>query len=104
MGGCRSYLTERSLRRRAVLTVALLLLGCQLAGGSLHAAGTAHDPESECHFCLALDRVDTPVAASVHWTVAAFTDKAPGSPIGPTLVPAVHRPCAIRAPPVSRRS
>ena len=95
-------LTETLRRQRAVMAVALLLLGFQIVGGSLHTS--AHEPAGDCQVCLALDRADTALTPFVGSTVDTTTDVLRATPNYLPPVLSASRACAIRAPPVSRRS
>ncbi len=95
-------LTEAPRRKRAVLAVAVLLLGLQLVGGSLHAS--AHEPVGDCQVCLALDRADTALIPFVGSTVGPEVDVFRANYDYPIPVLSAPRAYAIRAPPASRRS
>ncbi len=101
----RPYSLHRLRRRRgAVLAVALWLLGFQLVGGNLHAAGSAHDPAGDCQVCMALDRLDPVVTALPPATASPGRDRPIAAPVLPTIAAVHARPYAIRAPPSARRS
>ena len=89
--------------RRAVLAVAFVLLGFQLIGGSLHAAGTTHDPTAECQFCLALDRLDPPLASIIDAPICVREDVAVAITERTLISSQDSRPYAVRAPPAIRR-
>jgi hypothetical protein len=101
----RPYSLNRLRRRRgAVVAVALLLLGFQLVGGNLHAAGAGHDPASECQLCLALDRLDPAIVTPEPAASTVTPDRPIAAPASPAAITTVPRPYAIRAPPTARRS
>lgn len=90
-------------RGRAVVAVVLLALGFQSIGGSLHAAGTGHDPATDCQLCLALDRVDPAVAPAVATPVSVRADVAAAADEPTSLPSRGYRLYAVRAPPSTRR-
>jgi hypothetical protein len=89
--------------RRAVLAVVVALLGFQLVGGSLHAAGAGHDPATECQFCLALDRLDPAVAPLIATPVCVRADVAAATDERTSIPSSSFRLYAVRAPPATRR-
>ena len=102
--GSRQFTQPTSPRlQRAVLAVAFVLLGFQLIGGSLHAAGASHESATECQFCLALDRLDPAVAPVTGAPVCFRADVATPAPERASIPSQSFRPYAVRAPPAIRR-